>query len=66
MVCGLLLYYQEQTADYICLLHFGSLVYFMYSGILPNPSTADTHSITDNSESLDHYSIDFNTLKTPE
>ena len=23
--------YQEQTADYICLLHFESLVYFMYS-----------------------------------
>ena len=28
------------------------------------PSTMDTHNITDNSESPDHFSIDFNTLET--
>ena len=31
-----------------------------------HPSTADTHDITDNSESPDHFFIDFNTLETPE
>ena len=39
-----------------------------YSGTLLNrhPSTVDTHNITDNFESPDRFSIDFNTLKTPE
>ena len=31
-----------------------------------HPSTADTHDIPDHSESPDHFSIDFNTLETPE
>ena len=39
-----------------------------YSGTPLNghPSTADTHNITDNSESPDHFSIDFNTLQPPQ
>ena len=40
----------------------------IYSGTLLNghPSMADTHDITDNSESPDRFSIEFNTLETPE
>ena len=40
----------------------------MYSGAPLNrhPSIADTHDITDNSESPDRFSIDFNTSETPE
>ena len=30
------------------------------------PHLTDTHDITDSSESPDHFSLDFNTLKTPE
>ena len=38
------------------------------SGTLLNghPSTEDTCDIMDNSERLDHISIDFNTFKTPQ
>ena len=40
----------------------------IYSGAPLNghPSIADTHDITDNSESPDRFSIDFNTSETPE
>jgi len=46
---------------------FGAGIY-KYSGTPLNghPSTADTHDIRDNSESPDRFSIDFNTLETPE
>lgn len=39
-----------------------------YSGTPLNghPSTADTHVISDSSESLDRHSVDFNTLEPPE
>ena len=37
----------------------------VYSGT-PLNATADTHDITDSSESPDRFSIDFNTLETPE
>ena len=41
---------------------------YVYSGAPLNghPSIADTHDITDNSESPDRFSIDFNTSETPE
>ena len=48
-------------------VNMGWEVLMVYSGTPLNrhPSTADTHDITDNSESLDYPSIHFNILKQP-
>ena len=54
--------------SYVSMAYACMYIALNYSGTLLNehPSTADTHDITGNSETPNCFSIDFNTLETPE
>ena len=51
---------------YIAAILLYVLEYYSGTPLNGHPSTTDTHDITDSSEIPDRFSIDFNTLKTPE